>query len=243
MHPIASNAEDLHAFETVTPGGVPLTTSMPSGIPRAGVVVLHEVWGMAAPVVALTVALADCGYTAAAPHLYHRIGDPRVTDGIFKKARRYHDTLTVDGVTSDIGSALAWTRAHGARKVAVVGFSMGGTLALWAAATLRIDAAVTFYGSGLVAPRWPGFPSGIDAARALKAPWLGIYGGRDTSTPARDLTQLREVLDHNTTPSELVIYPNVGHGFALDPDIPRHAPDETRDALERVSLFLKSHLR
>ena len=45
---------------------------------------------------------------------------------------------------------------------------MEGTLALWAAATLHVDAAVTFYGGGLVVPRWAGVLSGIDAARALK---------------------------------------------------------------------------
>ena len=45
-----------------------------------------------------------------------------------------------------------------------------GTLALGAAATLNIDTAATFYGASLASPRWPGILSGIDAARALKAP-------------------------------------------------------------------------
>jgi carboxymethylenebutenolidase len=120
---------------------------------------------------------------------------------------------------------------------------MGGTLALWAAATLHIDAAVTFYGANLASPRWPGILSGIDAARLLKAPWLGIYAGKDTSTPARDIQQIREILTHNTTQSAVVVYPTARHGFALDPDFPRHAADETADAFERTALFLKTHLR
>jgi len=243
MNPIPSNSDHPHAIETVTTGGVPLTVSVPSGIARAGVIVLHEVWGLSAPVAALTVRLADCGYITAAPHLYHRIGDPVVTDGKFTQARRHHDTLTMEGLTFDIESALAWIRAQGAQKVAVIGFSMGGTLALWAAATLNIDAAVTFYGAGLASPRWHGLPRGIDAARALKAPWLGIYAGKDTSTPARDLKQMREILAHDTTQSAVIVYPKVRHGFALDPDLPRHAADETKDASEQVCLFLKTHLR
>ncbi|WP_233198167.1 dienelactone hydrolase family protein [Cryobacterium sp. Y50] len=217
--------------------------SVPTGEARAGVIVLHEVWGLSAPVADLVVRLAGCGYITAAPHLYHRIEDPVVTDGKFKKARRYHDTLTAKGITFDIESALTWIRAQGAQKVAIMGFSMGGTLAVWAAATLRIDAAVTFYGASLASPRWPGILSGIDAARVLKTPWLGIYAGKDASTPARDIQQMREILTPNTTQSAVIVYPKARHGFALDPDLPHHAAVEATDAFARTSLFLKTHLR
>ena len=243
MQPILPRSNHSRAIKTAGAGGVPLTVSVPAGVARAGIIVLHEVWGLSAPVTDLVVRLADCGYITTAPHLYHRIADPVVTDGNFRQARRYHDTLTSEGLIFDIESALAWIRVHGAQKVAVIGFSMGGTLALWAAATLHIDAAVTFYGANLASPRWPGILRGIDAARVLKAPWLGIYAGKDASTPARDLQQMREILTHTTTQSAVVIYPKVRHGFALDPDLPRHAADETADAFERTSLFLKTHLR
>jgi len=243
MQQVPSDADRSHVTETAGDDGVPLIVSVPPGIARAGVVVLHEVWGLSAPVAALVGRLADCGYITAAPHLYHRIGNPVVTNGRFTQARRYHDTLTVEGLTFDIESALAWIRDQGAQKIAAIGFSMGGTLALWAAATLHIDAAVTFYGGGLVAPRWAGVLSGIDAARALKVPWLGIYAGKDASTPARDLKQIRGILTDGTSPSALIVYPEVRHGFALDPDLPRHAADETRDAFERVTRFLETHLR
>ena len=239
---ISSNPGHREAIETVTTGGVPLTVSVPRETAPCGIVLLHEVWGLSASIAALVVRLADCGYVTAAPHLYHRIADPVVTDGKFTRARRYHDTLTAEGLTFDIESAVSWIRARGAQKVAVIGFSMGGTLALWAAATLNIDAAVTFYGAALASPRWPGILSGIDAARALKVPWLGIYAGKDTSTPARDLQQLREILTHDTTQSALTLYPGVRHGFALDPESPRHSAAETEDASERVRLFLKTHL-
>ena len=243
MQPIPKRSDHSRAITTAGAGGVPLTVSVPVGVARAGVIVLHEVWGLSAPVANLVIRLTDCGYITAAPHLYHRIADPVVTDGKFAQARRYHDTLTTAGLTFDIESALAWIRAQGAQKSAILGFSMGGTLALWAAATLHIDAAVTFYGANLASPRWPGILSGINAARMLKAPWLGIYAGKDASTPARDIQQMREILTHNTTQSAMVVYPKVRHGFALDPDLPRHSADETADAFKRTALFLKTHLR
>lgn len=248
MQPPPASSDHPQPFETATTDGLPLTVSVPSVLPDASIVVLHEIWGMTAPVAALTARLAGCSYLAAAPHLYHRIENPNVENpnvvaGRYTKARRHHDTLTVDGLTSDIESALAWLRARGTKKVAIIGFSMGGTLALWAAATWHIDAAVTFYGAGLASPRWPGILNGIDAAQGLKAPWLGIYAGKDASTPARDLKQIREALSRDGGPSDLVIYPNARHGFALDPDQPHHAADETRDASKRVHLFLKTHLQ
>ena len=55
MPPIPSDSDHSHAIETAGTGGVPLTVSVPLGVARAGVIVLHEVWGLSAPVTALVV--------------------------------------------------------------------------------------------------------------------------------------------------------------------------------------------
>jgi len=102
---------------------------------------------------------------------------------------------------------------------------------------------VTFYGSSLTSSRWPGVLSGVEAARTLKAPWLGIYGERDASTPAGDLSLLREALERNSVSSTMIVYPNVGHGFALDLQGRRHASAEAEGALEQLRLFLGANLR
>jgi carboxymethylenebutenolidase len=243
MQPFFSVDDRLQVIETSGADGTPLTVSQPSRTARAGIVLLHEIWGMTDEIATLTVRLANCGFIAVAPHLYHRFGSPVVTDRAFNKARRYHNRLSADGLSADLESAVVWARTRGAHKVALVGFSMGGTIALWAAAlSLRIDAAVTFYGSGLASPRWPGVLSGIDAARALKVPWLGIYGERDASTPPEDLLLLRETLALSATRSTLIVYPSVGHGLALDPRVRRHVPTEAEEALEQARLFLELHL-
>jgi len=241
--PLPSDDNLPPVIETCVTGGMSLTVSEPWGTARAGIVLLHEIWGVTDAIKNFTSCLAARGYITAAPHLYHRVGSPVVTDRVFNKARRYHDSLTAEGLSVDLEGALEWTRAHGVRKVAIVGFSMGGTIALWAAATLRIEAAVTFYGSGLTSSRWPGVLSGVDAARALKMPWLGIYGERDASTPAGDLLLLHETLERNSVSSTMIVYPHVGHGFALDPQRRRHASAEAEGSFEQVRLFLEAHLR
>ncbi len=111
-----AHSNHSHAKKTAGTGDVSLTVSVPAGVARTGIIVLHEVWGLSVPVTDLIVRLADCGYITAAPHLYHRIADPIVTDGNFRQARRYHDTLTMEGLTFDIESALAWIRCRGRKS-------------------------------------------------------------------------------------------------------------------------------
>ena len=71
MHPIPFNPDHLNAIETAGAGGVSLTVSVPLGTARAGIVVLHEVWGLPGTITVLVLCLADCGYITAAPHLHH----------------------------------------------------------------------------------------------------------------------------------------------------------------------------
>jgi dienelactone hydrolase len=71
---------------------------------------------------------------------------------------------------------------------------------------------------------------------------MGIYGERDASTPADDLLLLRETLALNATRSIAIVYPHVGHGFALDPQVRRHTSAATEGAFEMVQFFLETHL-
>lgn len=238
MHERHSNSTEY----VLTPDGLPLTVAVGPGDPACAVVILHEIWGLTDAVVALVAKLAADGYIVAAPHMYHRTGSAVVEDGTYRLAKRAHDTLSVGSIRSDLVGAIVWCRTRGADKVAVVGFSMGGTIALWSAAELDIDAAVTFYGGGIASERWSGVLSGIEAARRLKTPWLGIYGGRDRSTPSRDLDAMRAVLPTNAT-SKIVIYPDVGHGFALDPGSSYYKADRAREASDVMNGFLDDRLR
>ncbi len=228
--------------DVVTDEGLPLTVAVGPGDTTCGVVILHEIWGLTDAVIGLVTRFAADGYVVAAPHLYHRTGSALVEDSTYRLARRAHNTLDVGSIRSDLVSAIEWCRASGAEKVGVVGFSMGGTIALWAAAELDIDAAVTFYGGGITSERWPGLLSGTEAARNLKAPWLGIYGGRDRSTPPRDLEAMRAVLPPDIS-AKVMVYPDAGHGFALDPESSSYRAGPAQEAFEVMDGFLGEHLR
>ncbi|MQA76695.1 MAG: hypothetical protein GEU88_20750, partial [Solirubrobacterales bacterium] len=58
-------------------------------------------------------------------------------------------------------------------RAGLVGFCMGGSVALSGAARLDLGAAVTFYGGGVSEGRF-GFGPLVEEATRLRAPWLGL---------------------------------------------------------------------
>ncbi|SFQ48959.1 carboxymethylenebutenolidase [Amycolatopsis arida] len=206
----------------------------PPGRARGGVVVCHEIWGITTPLLSAARALAAAGFLVTVPDFYAEVDRPQgpASD---EQARHWRDGLEVAGIGEVLAEAIGWLRVEGAPRVGVLGCSMGGAVALWAAAALDIDAAVTFYGGGLLEPYWPGMPAGVVLAARLSTRWRGCYGGRDPLTPADALRRLRVALDGGSGLGTAVVFDDLDHGFALDPTDPRYAPDEAaatwRDAL------------
>src|SRR5699024_7560227 len=97
-----------------------------------------------------------------APHLYHRVADePPAT---LQAARPLMASLNGPDVAHDLADARDYLDSEGivAARIGIVGFCMGGTISLWAASTMDLGAAVTFYGGGVGESRWEGVPAGLD---------------------------------------------------------------------------------
>jgi carboxymethylenebutenolidase len=221
---------------------VPLTACLPPGPRRSGVVVLHEIWGMTPGIERVTSELCEQGYAAVAPHLYHRQGEQGVTDGNVRRARQLLRTLSAPGIEGDIRTAIAHLSRAGAHRIGILGFSMGASLALWAAASTPVAAAVSFYGGGIRRARWPGIAPGIELARRLSTPWIGFYGDKDRGIPVAQVEQLRTALASAPVPGEIIRYPHAAHAFALAPADRGYDAAEAADAWRRTRAFLAEHL-
>ncbi len=118
---------------------------------------------------------------------------------------------------------------------------MGGTVAFVTATMRAVGAAVTFYGGGVAQGRF-GFPSLLDLAPSLQAPWLGLYGDADQGIPVDEVEALRRATGGAPGPAEIVRYPDAGHGFNCDD---RAAYDEgaATDAWRRTLAWFGAHLR
>ncbi len=223
--------------------GCPLTVVAPAQTNFVGaVLVLQEAWGVTPHLISQGASLAEHGFLAVLPHLYHRAGDPVLEGADFELAKPYLSALTGAGITGDVGDAVRHARDLGAQRIGVVGFCMGGTVALWAAARAGVDAGVTFYGSGIRESRWPGIPSGLELGAELEVPWLGLYGDQDHSIPVEQVEELRTVVGRRPVPTDVVRYPQAGHAFATDPRSPRHEEDAARDGWARAITWFEAHL-
>jgi len=129
------------------------------------VLVLHAWWGLTEPFQQVCNRLAEAGFVALAPDLYHG-----KTTASVEEAETLVEALNQDEerVRADIAGSVQFLRQHeathqedGRGKLAVVGFSLGGAYALDMSVTLaqEIAAVVTFYAS------YPGLDySGANAA-------------------------------------------------------------------------------
>ena len=180
-----------------------------------GVVVVQEALGVTPWLEGVASRFQAEGYKTAVPHLYKRIGDPVFThpDG-FPKAREAMATLTGESILDDVDEAIDSLGVRRSR-VAVVGFCMGGNVALYAGAMRELGAAVSFYGGGVTESRWPGVAPLVEVAPGLRSPWLGLYGTRDTGIPVEQVDALEKAARLAPVPTRVERY-EAGHGFFND---------------------------
>lgn len=231
-------SRDMGTFTTTT-RDVPLTVSRPDSPsePRHAVVVLQEAWGVNQHIESILERLADAGYLAVAPHLYHRGAQTSFTD--FPSAKDALMALDSTSIGHDVRAAVDYSRSEGADKVGSLGFCMGGTASLWCAAVPLVDSAVTYYGGGVAEARWDGIAAGTELAAQLQVPWLGHYGDLDPSIPPESVEQLR------ATASDLARvyrYADAGHAFNNDTSASHYAPNSAAIAWTRTMEFFNETL-
>lgn len=234
-------------IELTTPDGpARALLAEPLGAPRGGVVVAQEEFGLTDYVGAVCMRLAEAGFHAIAPALYHRLGvdgaDPVLGYEDAADADQLVQQLTGDGLREDIDAALAELTSRGLRLsgCGVVGFSLGGTVATYAAVWRALGAAVDFSGGGLTVERF-GLPDPVEAAGEAQAPVLGLYGEADPGVTAADVERFREALHTAPVPTEVVRYPQAGHRFYSGrPE--DYAPAALEDAWPRCIAWLDRHL-
>ena len=131
-----------------------------------GVLVLQEWWGLVPQIKGVCDQLAGEGFVALAPDLY---GGEFAEHTEMDKAGELMTTLPPDRAARDMSGAIDHLLGHGAvtgEAVGVVGFCMGGMLALMIAALEgdRVAAAAPFYGAplGEDGPDWSSLTAKVE---------------------------------------------------------------------------------
>ena len=201
---------------TTPDGPMDLYEALPDGKPKGAVVVIQEAFGVNDHIKEVTRRIADAGYRAVAPTIFHRAGGGTADYTDFAKVMPLFKGMSDAGTLMDVDAAVAHLRRAGFRdaQIGLVGFCFGGRVAFLVATQRALGAAVGFYGGGIVTARRGGFATLIGDTAKLATPWLGLFGDKDQSIPVEDVETLRATLAKEAkVANQIVRYPDAEHGF------------------------------
>jgi len=201
----------------------------PEGEPIAGLVVVQEVFGINAHIRSVADGYAKDGFLAVAPALFDRIerGVELAYDGAdLQRAMSFIPRLDTEKALADVAAAMEFAVTATGKKVGVVGYCFGGTLAWLAATRLHPAAAVGYYGGRI----------GNYAGETPSAPVMLHFGKQDNHIPAEEVERV-----HAAHPEVEIYWYDAGHGFNCDARA-SHNKEAALVARERTLSFLMKHL-
>ena len=201
--------------------------------PGPGVIVIQEWWGLVDHIKDVCERFADAGFVALAPDLYH--GQTTTSPD---EAGKLMMSMRIDEAEKDISGAIEYLLNHDAvtgDKVGIVGFCMGGALALYTATkNANVGACVVFYG---------GHPNVKPDLLKLESPVLSLSGDKDKSVTPDVVHKLEQQLKSLGKSVNVVIYPNADHAFFNDTRPTVFQPEAAADAWQRTIDFFRKHLK
>jgi carboxymethylenebutenolidase len=198
----------------------------------AAVIITHDSWGLNDQVRSVARRLASEGYVAIAPDLFHG----QVTDDP-EQAHVLMQGIPTDRANADLDAAVAWLRANprvGNRPIGVMGFGMGGSVALgFGLHSNALSGIVVFDGPPVTDPI---------QLETLHSPVMAHFGAKDNGVPETRVAAFRDGMAQAGHNAEVYVYPSAGHGFMNDAR-PSYQPDAARQAWARTLTFLQKQLR
>jgi carboxymethylenebutenolidase len=197
-----------------------------------GVLVLHAWWGLNDTMKAFCTRLAESGFVAFAPDLYHgRVAD-NIADAEALGKALDSNHLQAKAEIADAATFLNERAGPTERGLAVIGFSLGAYYALDLAAAdpERIRFVVIFYGTG-----------GGDFSNS-RAAYLGHFAENDQFEPQSNVNDLEESLRRAGRPVTFYRYRSTGHWFFERDREGAYNPEAADLAWQRTLGFLRDSL-
>jgi carboxymethylenebutenolidase len=224
---------DMVKFRS-SPGDASGYLAVPSGAGKhPAIVVIQEWWGLNDWVKQQADRFASQGYVALAPDLYR--GKVATDANVAHELMR---GMPEDRAMNDLKAAfryLADRKDVNAKKIAVIGWCMGGGYALnLAIAEPKLAAAVINYGHLVTDPI---------TIKSIHPPILGNFGGLDRGIPPSDVRTFSDQLVKAGKKSDVKIYDDAGHAFMNPNNKEGYVKQDADDAWKRIDAFLSKELK
>jgi carboxymethylenebutenolidase len=201
-----------------------------AGAALGAVAVVQEIFGVNQHIRSVADDYASQGFWAVAPALFDRV-EPSLELGYnstdASRGMKIANQIGMDNALKDVAAAIAHAgNAQRGRKVGVVGYCFGGTLAWLAATRLSPHAVVCYYG-GRIAQY---------AAEVPRCPVMLHFGSKDPHIPSSEIEKIQRA--HPELP--IYLY-DAGHGFNCE-QRKDYAPEAASLARQRTLEFFRKHL-
>lgn len=207
--------------------------ALPESGSGPGVLVFQEWWGLVDHIKDVCERLAAAGFVALAPDMYD---GACTTDP--DEAGRMMMALEVPKVAADARGAIEYLRGHEATvgdQVGVMGFCLGGQLALYSACDNpeRVGVCIDFYGV---------HPEIQPELGELACPVVGFFAEKDGFVTPEVVDGLEARLDAAGKSYSFHRYAGIDHAFFNDarPDV--YDADAAADAWTKTVAALREHL-
>lgn len=208
-------------------------------VPRSGrgpgVVVIQEYWGLVPHIEDVCERFAAEGLVALAPDLFHgkTTKEPDEADKLMME-------MQLDVASREIVGAGRWLASQertAGDRVGIVGFCMGGALALYGATQSDVFAAVVAF--------YPAFTRTAGARpdySRIQGAVLAHLAENDSYYDHQTVDEFAQAVREGGADVEVHWYADAGHAFFNDHRPEVHRPDDARLAWERTLAFFRKHL-
>ena len=198
--------------------------ALPEGKGRAGILLIHEWWGLNDQIRTMAVEFARLGFVALAADLY---GGRSATSP--DEARSLMQAVDGAVATRTLVAWVDWLRNHDASsgQVATIGWCFGGGWSLNASIATPVDATIVYYGN---------VRKSADEVASLHGPVLGHFATEDQWINEEMVSGFEASMQAagKTVTSH---WYEAQHGFA-NPTTARHDEEDAAAAWERTLAFL-----
>jgi carboxymethylenebutenolidase len=203
----------------------------PAGKIKGALVIVQEIFGVNSHIQSVADDWAHDGFLCIAPAVFDRFEKDvflNYDEAGWAKAMEFYGKLDVAVAELDVDAAIDWLRNETETNVGIVGYCYGGTMAWATACRLKVEAAVGYYGGGIVNL----------ISEAPQCPVMLHFGAADTHITPEIVAKIQ--FAHPEVP--IFVYNDAGHAFNRSVDPKSYNAAASMLAKKRSLLFFEQHL-